>query len=359
MSTPGSAAVVDKSFSARLRSSGAALLQSQHFVLYLTLAYFAVLSLFIPHMTASRNLANLSSNLWPLLALAIGQMFVLIVGGIDLSQTSIMAMAGVMGAALMCNQADPALFDKCPLWGTVLTADGGLLAGSPAAIPVAVLVMLAVGILIGLINGLSVAFLKMPPFIVTLVSMMFFSGMAILITASENITHLPQAFIAVAGGGKILPNPMVIVLLLAWVAQIILSRTVLGKRFYAVGLNGRAAQISGVPVPRLQVIAYMISGFCAALGAILYSARLEGGRPTLGQDLLLDIIGAAVIGGISLFGGKGKVIWAFYGVLFFTLLANSLNLMNLSFFVINIVKGSVILLAAVLDVMRRRLGGGQ
>lgn len=335
---------------------GTTVLRSKHFVLYLTLLYFAVLWIFIPNMANPRNLANISSNMWPLLALAIGQMFVLIVGGIDLSQTSIMAMVSVFGAALMCQQADPALFENSPLWGTILTQNGGLFADSSAATLIAVVVMLLIGLLIGAVNGLSVAYLKIPPFIVTLVTMMFFSGLAILTTASENITHLPVEFIAIGTGNCLfLPISLIIVLLLVLVSHIVLSRTALGRRLYAVGLNSRTALFSGLPVRRLTVLAFMFSGFCAAVGAILYSARLEGGRPTLGQDLLLDIIGASVIGGISLFGGKGKVIWAFYGVLFFTLLANSLNMMNLSFFTINIVKGGVILLAAVLDVLRVRI----
>ncbi len=342
-----------------IKRFGMALLQSQHFVIYLTLAYFAVLSLFIPHLAAPRNLANIGSNMWPLLVLTIGQMFVLIVGGIDLSQTSIMATVSVLGAALMCGQADPTLFEKCPLWGTVMTANGGLLAGSPAAVPVALLVMAAVGVAIGAVNGLSVAYLRMPPFVVTLVGMMFFSGLAILLVSSENITQLPEAFVALGKGGMLLPYPLLIALFSALCANFVLKRTVLGRHLYAVGLNSRAAEISGVPTARVKMIAYMLSGFCAATAGILYSARLEGGRPTLGQDLLLDIIGAAVIGGISLFGGKGKVIQAVYGALFFTLLANSLNLMNLSFFVINIVKGGVILLAAVLDVVRFRINGGR
>ena len=329
---------------------------SQHFVLYLSLAYFIALWIFIPHIASPRNLSNIASNMWPLLALAIGQMFVLIVGGIDLSQTSIMAVVSVIGGVFMSSQIDPALFDKSPLWGIFLSADGGILGSSPSALPIGLVAMLFVGVFIGFINGFSVAKLKMPPFMVSLISMLFFSGLAIFLTASENITHLPQSFVAIGKEGfGFITFSLLIVLAVAVVAHIILNSTVLGRWFYAVGMNIKTSIISGVPAERVIVLAYMFSGFCAAIGSILYSARLEGGRPTLGQELLLDIIGAAVIGGISLFGGKGKVIWAFYGVLFFTLLANSLNMLNLSFFTINIVKGSVILLAAFLDVMRVRL----
>lgn len=328
------------------------LLLSDHFILFLSLFYFFVLWLFIPRITGTRNLANLSSNMWPLLTLVIGQMFVLIVGGIDLSQTSIMAVTSVLGAMVMSGRLDPRLFEKNALWGTVLSENGGLLGGSAWALPLGISAMLLTGALIGLLNGLSVAKLKMPPFMVTLVSMFFFSGLAIYLTRSENIMYLPEGFIAIGRGSA---GSFFVALVLAVLAWLVLSRMVLGKWLYAVGMNIRTALISGVPTNKVIILAYVFSGFCAATGSILYSARLEMGRPTLGDNLLLDIIGAAVIGGISLYGGKGKVIWAVYGVLFFTILANSLNRMNLDFYTVNIVKGCVILLAALLDVTRVRL----
>lgn len=338
-----------------LQTISTRLFLSHHFVLYLCLAYFAVLWAIFPHMANGRNLSNIASNMWPLLALVVGQLFVLIIGGIDLSQTSIMALTSVAGAALMSEQVDPVLFAKSPLWGTILSHSGGLLASHDLAVVAAIALMLFIGALVGLINGVSVAYFNMPPFIVTLVSMMFLNGTAIFLTASENITHLPASFIALGKGGiSVIPISFLMVLLLSLVAHILLTRTVLGRQMIAVGMNKQAAIISGVAANRVIVTAYILSGVCAAVGSILYSARLEGGRPTLGQDLLLDVIGAAVIGGISLFGGKGKVIWALYGVLFFVLLSNSLNMMNLSFFTIDMVKGGVILIAALFDVLRWR-----
>jgi ribose/xylose/arabinose/galactoside ABC-type transport system permease subunit len=110
-----------------------------------------------------------------------------------------------------------------------------------------------------------------------------------------------------------------------------------------------------VPTEKVVVLAYVFSGFCASFGAVLYTARLEAGRPTLGANLLLDIVGAAVIGGASLSGGKGKVVWTLFGVLFLMLLANSLSLLNVPYFTIYMVKGGVILLAALLDVTRTRI----
>ena len=333
---------------------------SDHFVLVLTVLYFLLIYAIYPHMASRRNIANLLSNVWPLLVLVIGQMFVLIVGGIDLSQTSIMAVTSVIGAMIIATRFDPAKFQHNPLWNVVFSEQGGLLAGSSFAVPVAILVMLVVGIFIGFLNGIAVAKLKMPPFMVTLVAMSFFSGLAIYLTRSENIMYLPDSFITI-GKGAIgpVPSALLIVVSITALAFVVLNLSVLGRWFYAVGQNIRTARVSGIPTDRVVILAYVFSGFCAAIGSILYSARLEAGRPTLGTNLLLDVIGAAVIGGISLFGGKGKVLWAVYGVLFFVILDNSLNKMPLEFYSIDIIKGCVILMAALLDALRTRIAVNQ
>jgi ribose/xylose/arabinose/galactoside ABC-type transport system permease subunit len=333
---------------------------SDHFVLVVTVLYFLLICAAYPHMGGRRNVANLFSNVWPLLALVIGQMFVLIVGGIDLSQTSIMAVTSVLGAMIMAVRFDPAKFEQNPLWGVIFSENGGLLAGSGWAVPAAILTMLVVGVGIGLLNGIAVAKLKMPPFMVTLVAMSFYSGLAIYLTRSENIMHLPDSFIAI-GKGTIgpVPSAMLIVAVLAAVAFVVLNLSILGRWLYAVGQNVRTARVCGVPTERVVILAYVFSGFCAALGSILYSARLEAGRPTLGRNLLLDVIGAAVIGGISLYGGKGGLLAAVYGVLFFVVLDNSLNKMPLEFYSIDIVKGGVILMAALLDSLRTRIASRQ
>ena len=331
-------------------------LLSENFVLYLSIAFFAGLYLFMPYIASPRNLANISSNMWPLLALVLGQMFVLILGGIDLSQTSTMALTSIVGGMLMTTQLDPALFEKSPLWGILLSAGGSPISGTALAVPLGILAMLAVGMLVGFLNGLAVARFRMPAFMVTLVSMMFFSGLAIYLTKSENIMYLPGGF-TMLGSGEIGPVPysLFVVLLLAGISHVVLKHTVLGRWFFAVGMSLKTSVVSGVPTERVIILGYVFSGFCAAVASVLYSARLACGRPTLGQNLLLDVIGAAVIGGISLFGGKGKVLWALFGVLFFVLLSNSLSMMALPFYAEPVVKGAVILLAALMDVTRTRL----
>ncbi|MCF3936523.1 ABC transporter permease [Acuticoccus sp. M5D2P5] len=361
---------------ARLSRRAGDLLLSDYFVLYLSLAYVLVLLPFLPTLSNPANLSNVLSNMWPLLVVAVGQTFVLTIAGIDLSQGSVIGLASVVGGALLAVGGSGAVLENAPLWGTVLTEEGGPLAGVPYGLLVGIVAMLVTGAIIGLINGVSVAYLNMPPFMVTLVGLIGIGAFAIWLTQSENIRPLPDSFVELGKGDLVsvylgaqdeprIPRrqiysfvtyPMVIALLIAIGAHLLLSRTVFGRYVYAIGANRRAAEISGVPVKRIIVAVFIISAVCAAAGSILYSARLEAGRPTLGEGaFLLDVVGAVVIGGTSLFGGKGKIIWTVWGVLFFVLLSNTLNLMNLSSFHIDMVKGGVILAAAMLDVLRTRL----
>ncbi len=329
---------------------------SEYLVLFLTVAYVLALLPFTDNLLSGRNVENVLSNYWPLLIIAVGQTFVLVIAGIDLSQTATMAMANTAGALVVTTALDPDLFERSVLWGWFLGPEGSPVSGSAAAVPLAWLVVLAVGALIGLVNGLAISRIGMPPFMVTLATLLFFSSAAIWLTRSENVTRLPEGYLAVGSGSTlgVVPNALIIAVTLTVVAHLVLGRTTFGRWLYAVGANAQAALVSGVPVRRVVTTAYVLSGVFAAVGAVLYSTRLESGRPTLGASLLLDVIGAAVIGGVSLFGGKGRVLGAAIGVLFFVVLANGLNLLQLPFYTVLWVKGAVIAAAAFLDVVRNR-----
>ena len=362
--------------SASLSRRAGELFLSDYFVLYLSLAYFLILVPFLPTLATPANLANLLSNMWPLLVVAVGQTFVLTIAGIDLSQGSVAGLTSVIGAMLLATAAPASVLANTPIWGVLLTEQGGLLAGAAYATAIGVAAMLAVAALIGLANGAAVAFLRMPAFMVTLVTMIGVGAFAIWLTQSNNIRELPESFVALGKGQLVsvyfgertepqIPRrqlhdlvtwPMIIAIGVALVAHVALNRTVFGRYVFAIGINRKAAEISGVPVRRVIVTVFVISALCAAIASVLYTARLETGRPSLGAgNFLLDVIGATVIGGTSLFGGKAKILWTFFGVLFFVLLSNTLNLMNLSAFHIDMVKGGVILIAALLDVVRTRL----
>jgi len=315
-----------------LRRASISALNSEFFVLFLALAYFAALAPFTPGFFSGSNLAALLPALLPLFVVAAGQTIVLITGGIDLSLTSTIALCSITGAAVM-------------------TQDNHLLGGHGLAVPLGLVAMLAVGALVGVVNGLSVARLKMPPFIVTLTTMMFVSGLAIWLTRSRNIGNLPPLFNGI--GGRAAPC-FLVALAAGLAAHVLLSRTLLGRWLYAIGHNARAARISGVPVERVTVAAYVLSGALAAVASILYTGQAESGSPVLAQRLLLDVVAATVIGGSSLFGGRGKILGTLFGVIFIKLIDNSLNLLDLSYFTIMVVKGAVILLASLVDSLRSK-----
>lgn len=359
-----------------LSHRAAAFFLSDYFILYMSIGFVLLLTPFLPQLVAPGNLVNVMSNMWPLLIVAIGQTFVLAIAGIDLSQGSVMALTAVVGAMLMTVAVDPDTFTRAPIWGVFIDRNGGILANVAGGIPLAILAMLLVSTVIGALNGISVAHLNLPPFMVTLVAMLTLSAFALWLTQSGNIAGLPEEFIRLGRGDivsvyfgakeesqiarravySLVTYPMLMAIAVAIVAHVLLNRTVFGAQVLAVGLNRRAAEISGVPVRRIIVSVFIISSVCAMLGGLLYSARLEAGRPTLGGGtFLLDVIAATVIGGTSLFGGKAKVMWTFFGVLFYVLMASSLSAMNLSAFQIDMVKGGIILGAALLDVFRTRL----
>lgn len=334
------------------------LLVSEYFVLILSFVYFLIISAIIPTMISGNNLKNIFSNMWPLFAVAIGQTFVLLLGGIDLSQTSVMALTSVIGAVFMTKAANPDVLGNSPLWGWFLKETGGPFAQYPelASTILAILIMVIIGTLVGYINGLLIAKLNMPPFMVTLIAQMFYSALAILLTKSQNVMSLPDAFCSIGGDGiGFIPYSFFITIILGAAAQFILSKTIRGRWIYSTGANIKAARVSGVPTVNTTIFVYAFSGFCAAVSAVLYSGRLMMGRPTLGANILMDLLGATVIGGTSMFGGKGKITWTLYGVLFYTILSISLTQLKLDAFTINLVKGLVILAAVSLDVVRTQI----
>ena len=177
------------------------------------------------------------------------------------------------------------------------------------------------------------------------------------VSDTVSIGGLPEEFQSL-GYGTVAGVP--IALMVCGVALItthfVLSRTVAGRWLYAIGHNAQVARISGIPVTKVTIATFTAAGLSAALASVIYTSRVETGLPTLGQNLLLDIIGAAVIGGVSLFGGRGTLWMALGGVALLALLDKSLQLLGLSLFLVLSVKGLIILMAAGVDILRRRRG---
>jgi ribose/xylose/arabinose/galactoside ABC-type transport system permease subunit/ABC-type sugar transport system substrate-binding protein len=290
-------------------------------------------------MFSTATLHDVLLAMLPLAILVAGQMLVLLIGQIDLSMTAVMATGSVMSASVMTRHF----------------AD----VGEPGATLTGILTCLVVGAVIGLFNGICHAILKIPSFIITLAVMMAGSGAAVwyasAVSDTISIGGLPDAFRYI-GYGHAAGIPIALVVSAAALVAIhyVLSRTVVGRWLYAVGHNAEAARISGVPVRAVTIAAFTASGLCAALAAIIYTSRIETGLPTLGQNMLLDIVGAAIIGGVSLFGGRGSIWMVLIGVAFLSVLDKSLQLLGLSLFIVLAVKGCAILAAAVIDVARAR-----
>lgn len=310
-------------------------IQSGWLTLILCGIYCLIMAPLAPGFATAENARNVLVAMLPLLVVAAGQTIVLIAAGIDLSVTSIIAITSVAGAEL-------------------ITSDGGPLANSVIATPLAIVLMIALGSLMGLANGACIAWLRMPPFIVTLTSMMFLSGLAVWWTQSKSITNLTPSFLYL---GKSVWGALAITSVVVIGIHLILSRTLFGMRLRAVGHNAETARVSGIHVGGIVILAYVFCGACAAIASVLITGQLETGSPVQWENNLLDVIGATVIGGTSLYGGRGNVLWTASGVLLLALIDNSLNLLNLSYFAIMMAKGGVILLAALLDALRHRIAG--
>jgi ribose/xylose/arabinose/galactoside ABC-type transport system permease subunit len=266
----------------------------------------------------STNLLNvLRQNAFTAI-LAAGSTFVILTAGIDLSVGSVVGLTGVTCAG-------------------VLVHGGGLTLAVAAA--------LGVGLFVGIINGAVVTWLRIPSFITTLAMMLVVRGAAYKVTDARTISGLPESF-GVLSGGTTAATIMLGVFVLSW---FVLMRTAFGRHVYAVGGNEEAAWLSGVRVPRVHRAVYAICGLSAGLAGVLVASRLNAGYPRAGEYYELDAIAAVVVGGTSLFGGRGSIWGALAGAFFIGILNNGLNLFQVSTYDQLMVKGAVLLAAASLD----------
>lgn len=301
-------------------------LEPQQFVLYLGFAaiflFFAV-TLADDGFLTTRNLSNIVLQTAPATVMAIGLVFVLSAGEIDLSFGSIVAVAALSAAVVMQEHS---LFL-------------GVLAG------------LGAGLAIGWINGMLVAYLGLPSFLVTLATMGLFAGIARSMTDLRSIPVVNDVFTGIFGSGSLFGIPSLILWTLGAVivGHIVYRQTRFGAHVVATGDNARAAQVSGIRVPRLRLTVLMLSGLCAGLAGLLYAGRLQAAKYTLGESDLMTVIAAVIVGGTALNGGKGTVIGALVGSLLMGMLNNGLILMGLSVSDQMIVRGLIILVAVAIS----------
>ena len=287
------------------------------------LIFIAVLILTTNDFLTLTNLDNLIRQVAVFAILSVGQLFVILTGGIDLSVGSILGLSGGVTALLLAS-------------------------GVP--IPITILAGLGAGLAVGLVNGMLVTRLKLPPFIATLGMLGVARGLVLLLTSAKTIAPLPDAFNNIANGFILgLPSLFWILVLVTIVAAFVLGRSVFGRYVYAVGSNAESARLSGVPVNLVLLAVYSISGLLAGFAGVLTTSRLGAGIPTAGTGYELQAIAGAVIGGASLSGAKGRTIGAVLGALIMGLLANGGNLLAIDPFYLQIAIGLLIILAVYFD----------
>jgi ribose transport system permease protein len=275
------------------------------------------------------NFQNVGLQAAALALVAFGQCFVILTAGIDLSVGSTVALVSVVSAQVM--------------------ADHGILPGIAAG--------LATGLAVGLINGLVVTRLRVVPFVATLAMLSIASGAALQLSGGTPVTGIPDSFTEIAQKrvGDV-PVPVIVSFALFFVAWGALRFTRLGRHLYAIGGNAEAARLSGVNVQRVTLSAYVICSMFAACGALILTTRVGSGQPTLGASLALESVAAVVLGGVSLFGGRGSVVGVGFGVAFVSILGNGLNLSGVSSYTQMLILGLALIAVLAID---RRLGRNQ
>ncbi|MDE2482167.1 MAG: ABC transporter permease [bacterium] len=276
--------------------------------------------------------------------LGVGQTFVIITAGIDLSIGSLVSLTGVVMA---------------------LVANSLHIGGLPLLI-VTLLAGLAVGAAAGWVNAVPVVKLNLPPFITTFAMLEVTLGLSYIISGGRPVAVTSNAFEGVGFGSFLgnvthalhlpsIPMPVIWMIVVIVVASVLLNRTRFGRYVFALGGNEEAARLAGVNVGRVKTLVYVISGMCAAVVGFLYMALFSSGSPQTGTgDELLEAIAAVVVGGTSLMGGQGSIVGTFFGALLIGLLYNAMNLIHVDSYLQKVVLGVVILLAVVLDELRKR-----
>ena len=284
--------------------------------------------LLTPNFLRWQNLLNVLNQSSAVAVVAVGMTFVLLTAGIDLSVGSVMFLCGTVAGSLVVRAAWPV---------------AGVL---PA--------MLVVGLLCGLVNGWLITRLRMAPFIVTLAMLFVARGLGLWITETRAI-NLPDRFLQLATARWLwLPLPIWILVFVSLLSQLVLWQTPFGRQLYAVGNDPVMARKAGVPVTRILHQVYLLSGICAAIGGMISLAQLAAVSPNMGQGRELDAIAAAVLGGTSLFGGRGSAIGSVLGAVLVETVRNGLNLIDANPYIYPVITGAIIFLAVLLDSIRHR-----
>jgi len=297
-------------------------------ILAALLVVCAILSVATDNFLTGSNLTNIIIQTSVVGIAAVGATFVIVTAGIDLSVGSNVVLSSIV-AALAMKQGVP----------------GG----------VALLIAMGVGVAIGAFNGFSITVLRLTPFIATLAVLAMGRGLALQLSEGRTIFDFPTSFTFLGSGILFgIRAPLAAFLVVFLIGYLVLSRTTFGHQVYALGGNREAARLAGIPVRRVEFTVYAIAGLCAGLAAIVLTGRLNSALPSAAAGLELQVIAAIVIGGTSLFGGRGNMIGTLIGVLLIGVINNGLTLLNVSPFWVLFAQGAVIFLAVLVDAVNQR-----
>lgn len=297
---------------------------------------FVARDFYWPTFLMPDNLLAIANQVAVSAIVAIGMTMVIILGGIDLSVGSLLALSAVCTALVIEH------------FGGGATASGTwMIVGGLCGI--------AVGAACGLFSGVMITAFRIPAFIVTLAMLLIARGSAQKLTGSQSIGNLPAGFTWLGMGSHFgLPNAVLLMLILYLLAYVVMSRTTFGRYIYAIGGNAQAARLCGVRVERVTRLVYIIGGALAGLGGVILASQFKSGDPNFGQLFELRVIAAVVVGGASLNGGQGKILGTLIGTLFIGVIDNGMNVLNIESNSQTIALGIVILGAVLLDTLKHK-----
>lgn len=291
------------------------------------IAFGALTTLVNPTFIKPENLINLARVSAFTFIVGSGLTFCLVGGGLDLSVGSVYGAAGILGAYAMVNGV---------------------------SVPVAILLALFVSVVIGLITGSIITHFRIPPMIVSLGMMYAARGIVMVVSKGDPIYRFPEAFNKIGQGSLLgIPNPILLAALYGLICHFVLEHTRFGYAVHALGGNEEAARVCGVNIKRTKLWLYIITAFSAGFTGLLMTSRLGSSHPNSGQGLEMVAISAVIIGGTSLFGGVGTILGTLFGAVLLNMITNSIVLMGVDLYWQNIVVGAVIVLAVIIDQIRR------
>jgi len=295
------------------------------FLIAAIILLLAILSLTVKNFATPNNFRNILIQVAPIGIMTFGVTFVMITGGIDISLPAIMATSSVISADYIAKSNN---------------------------IFLGIILFFFVSALLGLINGTAVAYLKMVPLVVTLSMMTICLGIATAWTDGQSVGGLPREFSQLFPGGTVI----FIFLSLAIFLGIVLKNSMYGRRLYYIGNNENTAISSGLPVRKDVCLAYVIAALCAGVAGLINTAALSSARASMGaESQILDVVSAAVIGGVSVKGGSGSILGAFLGATLIIMINNVLNLIGMSDYYTGLIKGLIIILAMGIESARTRI----